>query len=204
MDLYISLGCDCSVSYQLRKLGLQHCGSMPFDWMKLTSIDKLISILDNNFRDFQDFSKYDFKAQSPVFDYIVNDNSGWQTELKSLVKMTHKEYGFTLPHEYRENMINIVEFENKYSRRIERFISVGRNANIHKIFVRLCDKKEDKKEAKQNKKQILENALYKLGFVNFQIKYINMDSYSNLISLCCGKSGFNWRRDYIPWSELLQ
>ena len=110
--------------------------------------------------------------------------------------MTHKEYGFTLPHEYRENMINIVEFENKYSRRIERFISVGRNENIHKIFVRLCDKKEEK--------QKLEDALYKLGFVNFQIKYINMDSYSNLISLCCGKSGFNWRRDYIPWLELLK
>lgn len=203
MDIYISLGCDCSVSYQLRKLGLQSCGSMPFDWMKITRIDKLISILDNDFRDFKDFSKYDFKEQSPVFDYIVNDNCGWQTELKSLVKMMHKEYEFVLPHEYRENMINIVEFENKYTRRIERFRSIGRNENIHKIFVRLCDKKEEKQNLKDNNKQKLEDALSRLGFVNFQIKYINMDAYNNLIHCCCGKSEFDWHRDYIPWSDLL-
>ena len=63
MTLYISLGSDCSVSYQLRKTNLQTSpnyntthGTMPFDWMKITNLDKLCAILDNDFADFADFS----------------------------------------------------------------------------------------------------------------------------------------------------
>ena len=49
--VYISLGSDCSVSYQLRKCGLQ-TASMPFDWLKIDNLDSIISILQNNFKDF--------------------------------------------------------------------------------------------------------------------------------------------------------
>jgi hypothetical protein len=100
MSLYISLGSDCSVSYQLRKANLQTDGrepivspttlpfnyniingTMPFDWMKITNLDKLFAILDNDFANFADFSKYEVKAvnevkedneRSAVFHFIDN------------------------------------------------------------------------------------------------------------------------------------
>jgi len=222
MSLHISLGCDCSVSYQLRKLGLQTHGTMPFDWMKLTSIDKLLSILDNDFNGFADFSKYDIKEQQPVFDYFdnananVNDNANDNANandskllvkslvkllVKSLVKLTHKEYGFILPHEYNANMINIVDFEDKYSRRIEKFRLVCRDDKIQKIFVRIGNKKEECKIDK------LEEKLSRYGCNNFIVKFINMDTYNaNIpeIKYIPDNTVFDWHRDYIPWLELLK
>lgn len=145
MPQYISLGCDCSVSYQLRKLGLQTDGTMPFDWMKLTNIDKLIAILDKDFIGVAKFTNYDVKLQNAMFDYF---DTKLQNNTKSLNKLIHLEYGFVLPHEYMQKDIDILEFEEKYSRRIERFRSVVRNANIRKVFVRLGNTKEKKRKKK--------------------------------------------------------
>jgi len=230
MTHYISLGSDCSVSYQLRKTNLQiECsksidsptnlpfnyniihGTMPFDWMKITNLDKLCAILDNDFRDFADFSKYEVNEQSTVFDFIDNHES--EKQIKSLAKLTHREYGFTLPHEsrgrdlllshlemngsneYNFDRINILEFEKKYSRRIERFRQIVRNPDIQKIFIRLGNTKEQKKI----NLGYLENALSRYGCKNYKIKIINMDDYKHLISK---NEKFDWHRDYIDWGEI--
>ena len=50
MDYYISLGSNCSVSYQLQKRKLK-IKSFPFDWSKI-SITQLLSVLENNFDDY--------------------------------------------------------------------------------------------------------------------------------------------------------
>lgn len=240
MSLYISLGSDCSVSYQLRKLHLQTHnyfpisspttiplyyniinGTMPFDWMKITNLDKLCAILDNDFANFADFSKYEVKEvnevkedneQSAVFDFIDNRNS--EEKIKSLVKLTHREYGFTLPHESRlrdlllshseingfqesnYDRINILEFEEKYSRRIERFRQVARTPEIEKIFVRLGNTKEQKKI----NLGYLENTLSRYGCKNYKVKFINMDEYVDLIPQ---GEAFDWHRDYIDWKDIL-
>lgn len=226
MSLYISLGSDCSVSYQLRKTNLQTSpnyniiyGSMPFDWMKITNLDKLCAILDNDFAGFADFSKYEVKEvneQTTVFDFI--DNSDSEKQIKSLVKLIHREYGFTLPHESRGrdlllshsemnrsrehnfDRINILEFEKKYSRRIERFRQVVRNPEIEKIFIRLGNTKEQKKIKKQiNNNGYLENTLSRYGCKNYKVKFINMDEYADLIPK--GRE-FDWHRDYIDWEQI--
>ena len=44
---YISLGSNCSITYQLGKLGLRN-NSYPFDWTKI-SLTQLIKILENDF-----------------------------------------------------------------------------------------------------------------------------------------------------------
>jgi hypothetical protein len=212
MFFYISLGCDCSVSYQLRKLQLQTHGTMPFDWMKITNIDNLISILDNDFQGFVNFSKYELKEQNAVYDFMDDDD---KTTIKSLVKLIHQEYNFTLPHESRlqdlslsylqvhelnesckQNNTHILEFEKKYSRRIERFRNIVKDDTIQKIFVRLSNKKEYKKI----NDGILINALSKYGCKNFQIKFINLDDYKALIPI---DKEFNWHRDYIDWNKLV-
>ena len=237
MTLYISLGFDCSVSYQLRKANLQiegreHIsspktipfnyniihGTMPFDWMKITNLDKLCAILDNDFANFANFSKYEVKevkevnGQSAVYDFIDNRDS--EKQIKSLAKLTHREYGFILPHESRGrdlllshsflngfqesnfDRINILEFEKKYSRRIERFRQVVRNPEIEKIFIRLGNTKEQKKI----NLGYLENTLSKYGCKNYKVKFINMDEYVDLIPQ---GEAFDWHRDYIDWKDIL-
>ena len=216
MSLYISLGSDCSVSYQLRKANLQTDGrepivspttlpfnyniingTMPFDWMKITNLDKLCAILDNYFANFADFSKYEVKEvneQSAVFDFI--DNCDSEEKIKSLVKLTHREYGFTLPHEAQLDKIDISKFEEKYSRRIERFRQIVRNPEIQKIFIRLGNTKEQKKI----NLGYLENTLSRYGCKNYKVKFINMDDYAQLIPK--GEE-FDWHRDYIPWDRIL-
>jgi hypothetical protein len=194
MSQYISLGCDCSVSYQLRKLGLQTEGTMPFDWMKITNIEKLVAILDKDFTDFVDFINYDVKLQNAMFDYV---DTTIQNNIKSLNKLIHLEYNFVLPHEYVENYIDIQEFEAKYSRRIERFRSVVRNVDIRKVFVRLGNTKEKKKQS------ILEDALARYGCKNFVLRYVNIDDYAELIPGTITNDVFDWHRDYMPWIDIL-
>jgi ribosomal protein L23 len=188
-EVYISLGSDCSVSYQLRKLGLQCIGTFPFDWMKITKLDNLIGILDNDFVEFNRFDSYIIKSQSDRFDYFDGDNCN----MKSSNKLIHKKYSFVLPHEYNENDIDILEFEKKYSRRIEKFRTIVRNKEIRKVFVRLGNTKEQKKEI------ILEATLNKYGCQNFRLQIINMDDYKKFSS----QEEFNWHRDYIPWQDIL-
>lgn len=188
--VYISLGSDCSVSYQLRKLGLQTMGTLPFDWMKITNINTLIDILDNNFNDIVKYDCYLVKQQNPIFDYFDDAN---QT-LKSLRKMKHNIYSIELPHEHEGVEIDIMEFEKKYSRRIERFNMIVKDVSIKKIFIRLGNQKE------KNKISILEDVLSRYGCNNFQLQFINIDEYNSLLTK---EDSFNWHRDYIPWMQIL-
>ena len=199
MVYYISLGCDCSVSYNLRKLCLQKCGTMPFDWMKLMNINNLVDILDNDFRDVYDYSKYIKKKQNPVFDNQQNlmANMSGDVGVKSLVKLVHMEYGFILPHESVLDTIDVLEFEKKYSRRVERFRCVVKDNTICKVFVRLLDKNNCKDTIDNRiKKQNLELALSRYGCCNFEIKYINDTNLPE-------HSMFDWKREYLPWQSLM-
>lgn len=188
---YISLGCDCSVSYQLRQLGLQTNGTLPFDWMRIDKLENIISIIKMGFNDFARFDSYIIKQQSLEFDYFDTNAS---SNVKSQFKMTHKTYKFILPHEYQDNYIDKMEFEAKYDRRIKRFLDIGRNPKIHKVFVRLGTLKEQKLINQ------LEEALNKLDIMNYQIKYLVLEEWNDFISK---DKPFRWQRDYIPWIELL-
>lgn len=187
---YISLGSDCSVSYQLRKLGLQTHGSMPFDWMRIDNLLSIISILEDEFRDFARFESYNIKQQSLAFDYFGSSGAS----MKSEYRMVHSRYKFILPHEYQGSRIEPLQFAEKYSRRIARFLDIGRNEKIRKIFVRLGTKKEQPLHTK------LHNALDKLGIVNYTIKYIMYNEWDEFIPQGVP---FQWQRDYMPWEEIL-
>lgn len=190
-SIAISLGCDCSVSYQLRRLGLQARGTMPFDWMRIDKLADVITILESGFNDFAKFESYTIKQQSLAFNYFNTDASA---NVKSQYKMIHKKYKFILPHEYQGTSIDSHKFEEKYSRRISRFLEIGRISDIHKVFVRLGTLKE------QTLIRQLETALEGLGIVNYEIKYIVLEEWNDLIPK---DMLFRWQRDYIPWKELL-
>jgi len=188
---YISLGSDCSVSWNLKQLGLQNHGTMPFDWMRIDNLQNVISILEAGFSEFASFKSYNIKPQSLSFDYfdVVEDES-----IKSQCRMVHTKYKFILPHEYQGLMINTGNFQEKYSRRISRFLEIGRNQKVHKVFVRLGHTKE--LELIEN----LHSALDKLGIVNYEIKYITLEEWDSVIP---NDEPFRWQRDYIPWKQIL-
>jgi hypothetical protein len=191
---YISLGCDCSITYQLRKYGLQTMGTMPFDWMKLDKLEDLISILDNNFTGFENFDNYIVKSQS---DNFVNMDF---EKVLSRRKMIHNKYNFILPHEYMNDTLDIDEFEKKYARRIVRFQTLVTDASIKKIFVRLCGNKESREKTREVKNKVyLEECLARYGCVNFKVIIINYNDYESLI-----QDKYTWQRDYIPWSNVLE
>jgi hypothetical protein len=189
---YISLGCDCSVSYQLRKYGLQTIGTLPFDWMKLDKLEDLLTILDNNFREFAKFNSYIVKTQSDNFEYADTDVE----KVLSRRKLIHSKYKFILPHEYVNDILNIEQFETKYARRIIKFQKLVTDNSIKKIFVRLCCNKE-LKEVKN--KMYLEECLFKYGCKNFEVVVINYNDYDSFIPM-----QFVWQRDYIPWKKILK
>ena len=191
---YISLGCDCSVSYQIRKYGLQTMGTLPFDWMKLDKLQDLLSILDDNFAEFAKFDSYIVKTQADNFENF-NMNSEKEKVL-SRRRLIHTKYKFTLPHEYVNDTLNIEHFETRYARRIDRFQRLVKDSSIKKIFVRLSGNKESK-EIKN--KMYLEECLFRYGFKNFEVVVINYNDYDSLIP-----NEFTWQRDYIPWKKTLE
>jgi len=191
---YISLGCDCSVSYQIRKYGLQTMGTLPFDWMKLDKLQDLLSILDDNFAEFAKFDSYIVKTQTDNFENF-NMNSEKEKVL-SRRRLIHTKYKFTLPHEYINDTLNIEQFETRYARRIVRFQTLVTDSSIKKIFVRLSGNKESK-EIKN--KMYLEECLFRYGCKNFEVVVINYNNYDSLIP-----NEFTWQRDYIPWQKTLK
>ena len=192
---YISLGSDCSVSYQLRQLGLQTYGSMPFDWMRIDSCNNLCDILESHFDSFLDVAtNYDIREQSLTnFDNFTEDG---YISCKSQKKLVHKKYKFTLPHEFQHDKLDMLEFKQKYSRRIARFNSIVLNSDIEKVFVRL---EQPCKKNKKNKTDMLEKTLSRY-ITNFRIIHIFMDEYEHLIPV---DIPFQWQRYYIPWEQIL-
>ena len=79
---------------------------------------------------------------------VLCNGIGNNETIKSLFKMQHTKYKFTLPHEYQGEMLEPSSFCDKYSRRISRFLEVGRNPNLQKVFVRLGTNKEIEKNGK--------------------------------------------------------
>lgn len=117
--LYVSLGSNCSVSYQLNKRNLKF-KSFPFDWCKI-SINQLIDVLENNFYDYVDTIFIDKIS----YNHHSNDNINYSIILKN-------KYNIIFAHEItNESQLNI--FKNKLVYRINNFTTF----NDKIIFIRI-------------------------------------------------------------------
>tara|TARA_B100002049_G_scaffold237234_1_gene227107 strand:- start:781 stop:1923 length:1143 start_codon:yes stop_codon:yes gene_type:complete len=106
---FISLGGNCSVTYQLNKYNLRK-ESYPFDWSKI-KINKIKDAIENNFNNYN---------KVEIAKYSENHKS-W------LLKNNYAMFA----HEYLEKY-NLEEFENKLIKRINNFKKIK-----NPIFIRI-------------------------------------------------------------------
>ena len=130
---YISLGSNCSITYQLGKLGLRN-NSYPFDWTKI-SLTQLIKILENDFYDYVDTIEYKKESSShPLIDNNdIFSNPNPNPNPNSII--VSNIYGLIFAHEIASKY-EIDEFKNKITTRIERFRNLTLNNKKIK-FVRI-------------------------------------------------------------------
>jgi len=174
--VYISLGSDCAVAYNLKKLKLSSY-TFPFDWAKINNIDSIQNILENDFSNFFDNIKLK-KINSYKF---INFDHNEISKISIIL-----ENGIILPHECTD-VYNEDIFKEKYTRRINRFREIVINNKIKKIFVRADDKQID-----LNK---LKNILDNYNCLNYKLITIDYSHYKCV-------DNFTWQREYIAWDKL--
>lgn len=109
-QIIIPLGCDCHPAYMLRSLHLRNY-SLPFDWLNIHPVK--------------------------TFEYITeNINDGFENFLKN-PKINERGYFISEHYPYSEFMhekdLNNHETINKFKRRIDRFLNLVKNQQVHFI-----------------------------------------------------------------------
>jgi len=181
--IYISLGSDCAVKWNLKQLGFVE-QTFPFDWNNTKQLKMIIESLDNNFSNFFD---YEIKDQSSNFDNFEKD---LKSNLKSNLKLITRNK-IIFPHEADGDKLDETLFIEKYTRRIIQFKSIVYDENIRKIFVRADNKKLDIK-----KQKILYESLERFGTKNYKIIFISYNDYPVY-------GAFDWKRSNINWLDIL-
>jgi hypothetical protein len=180
MVIYISLGMDCCIAYQLRELNLKfvYVGTLPFDWCLSKNILDIINIFESGWTDYLNKDNWIIEDNhNNNFENINNSSS-----IKSNFRVKHKKYKLIYPHDLLEN--NIDYFIEKYTRRVKRLYSL---INEEIIFIRLGTNKDIKYINKLDE-------LLKSIFVNSKLKFINSSSYTNTT---------DWKRNNIDWKNIL-
>jgi hypothetical protein len=198
---YISLGSNCSITYQLDKLGLRK-HAFPFDWAKI-SLPQLLEILTTDFDDFvESLELVKISTSHPIIIYDSN-NSIDSNELSSKSSGSYiltNKYKIKYAHELEEKY-KLDELKNNISKRINRFKFLG-DKNI--IFVRIELKPLNQSWYSNIIK--LNNLLYKYSN-NFKIILIicsdlEFNFPSNIIIYHYDKFVPDWKMDFIDWVNI--
>jgi hypothetical protein len=174
--IFVPIGIDCCIAYQLQKLNLRHF-SLPLDWIYIKNISSVIELFNDNFLYFLDITMYEIiKIKSNNFSYN-------KTNEISQYKLKHKKYNIILPHELQSLEPDKIQlFINRYNRRIKRLFELN-NQSKKIIFIRLGFTKELKLIDKLN------NSLSKY-FTNYELKFIDLSTLEKTI---------DWKRNEINW-----
>jgi hypothetical protein len=189
----ISLGSDCSVAYNLQRLGYRNF-SFPFDWIISKNI---IDVLSN---DFVDFLNVDFLkiAGRTSFSHIEENFSETDEHLCSMLRVKHTKYiGVEFLHDFKnfapgkefleckvKEVIEDIEYVvEKYNRRIERFYNVMRDRNIEKHLYRIC---------KYDEREQIEKIFKEKNFLNWKL---HIKLYSEFPQ--CEE----WKRSEFDWDN---
>jgi hypothetical protein len=159
---FISLGGNCAIAYQLKKLGLRN-KSYPFDWCKI-SISKLNKVLENDFENFSDIEITKYSKN-----HLLDGQDDSDEEINSGSYIVKNKYNISFAHEIKtDTEEEIKEFKITLKRRIQRFKNLN-NHNITFVILNLENVK-NKKNININLEFLLKNL--KIYFKHFKLIYI--------------------------------
>lgn len=176
MEVCIPFGSSCAVAYNLIQCN-KRFESYPFDWIYCS----ICNIIDTIYNDFQYFTDI-IKIKNVSYNFPLLDNN-WTDNKYGTTRCINK-YNCVFVHDYNNTMTNIDYVKTKYERRIERFRTVMRDANIHKKIYcigSLTDKKYINKLI-----SVMDNALY----VNYKIHFMLYSDMNN--NTCWRMTNFDW------------
>ena len=221
--MYISLGGNCSITYQLNKYNLRneafpseklsntlyYCPSeklsntlyyCPLDWAKI-KINQLINVLENNFDNYAEslqIKKFSDSHQSYI---ITNDYS---------IQFAHEVVNIDEMNTFKE----LDDFKDKIKRRITRFQNLSNNYDDKITFIRI--------ELDVPKSNYIDNIiklvkLIKNYYSNFILKIlIETNSYNTIINnpifekleyvkfIKFDSYSEDWKMDHINWSSVFE
>lgn len=178
MKVYIPIGSDCSVAWNLSRLGLRKY-ALPFDWLRLSNINTIESLIESKFQYFLDPSYLIVERESDKFPLIESNLN--DKDIRPIIKNTKLNIRFF--HDFT-NINDLDQVVEKYQRRIDRLYEYLENPDIEKIFVRYTTKINDK--------QRLENIFKKLNCQNFKVILIMNE----------GIKCQSWEKEELDWEKL--
>ena len=162
----ISLGSFCGVAMELEKKGLRPA-SYPFDWLIDDEFDKVLALMENNFKDFLDSASMSRENRPDVY-FNSKVNIHFYHDFNAIDPL--------------ESQIPIQQ--KKYGRRIKRLYDDIRQPTL---FIRYCKTSEDEAFINNNKEEILK-FLQSYNPEN-QILYIMSSQTGNSMSIDSSGSG---------------
>jgi len=183
MEQIISLGSNCSVTYQLNKYNLR-MQSFPFDWAKIT-VKQLNQVLESKFKHYENVFIKKF-SENHDSSYILSN-----------------KYNITFAHEIFNKYNNsIEEFNQVLIRRINNFVS--HKGNIKFVRIELQPITESYLD-ELNKLIILLDTYfdnYKIILLidsNSKIQSINKIIIKKVVNF---DNFIDWKMDYIDWYDI--
>jgi hypothetical protein len=178
--IYIPLGENCSVAYNLNELNLRN-ESYPFDWCKM-SIKHLNNVLKSDFQDFTNVKIKKFSENHNLINetHLINENH----LINEGSYLLSNKYNIIFAHEI--NNYNFNQFQEKLKIRIIRFKEL-KNKLVFPIFIIATTVQLESNELKKlnvNLKKII-------GF--FKLKFIKLN----------WKFGGDWKYSHLDWKNLI-
>jgi hypothetical protein len=182
----ISLGGNCSITYQLIKLNLRS-EAYPFDWTKI-SINQLINVLENNFDGYSETLEIKYMSDK----HFLSNNE------KALV--LQNSYNITFSHEINKND-DFNTFQTSIRRRIIRF----REINSEKIIFIRIELTPIKISYENNIKQLIK--LLDNYSNNYELRLIinsnlEFNLPNNVKIYRYNKFSEDWQMNHLIWTDI--
>lgn len=162
MDNIISLGSDCSVDYNIRRLFPSKSITGPLSWASF-SLDKLLTVLAEKFDETKYIDSLTIKKFSSKHPVIKNGANAEESSGSFILK---NDYGLNFAHEILQKY-ELDTFKTILKRRIARFYDLTQKNKI--TFIRFENKQVKNIASYIAKILLLNKLLIENGFSNFDL-----------------------------------
>jgi hypothetical protein len=194
MIIFINLGSNCCITYQLNQLKLR-TEAYPFDWTDI-SLKQLIEILQNDFIGYDELEHKKISNNHPLF----NED---QTKTSDSSAILTNKYKIKFAHEI-STIYEIEDFKFRLQNRITRFKQLDNSNNIN--FIRIELSKINDKWTENILNLIVELKKYVPEF-QLTLLICSDNIFENVFPPFVKIIKFNnfspdWKMDHLNWIEI--